>query len=298
MLKSVSLIGKENNITSTNLSTIERDLVKKQPRTHQPLARVLKQLGIEPSAPVIVHSSLSSFGVVSGGATAIVNTLLDYFETLVVPTFTYKTMVVPEDGPTNNALAYGKTRDLNKMAEMFYPDYPSDRTIGAIPETVRKHHLAQRSQHPIFSFAGVNAEEILAAQTLTEPFAPISELMRNNGWVILMGVSHTTNTSIHWAERLAGRKFFTRWALAEDAVTECLNFPPCSEGFDSIAPHLQGIVRESSAGDCVIKAYPLINMIEIALNLIKEDPNAFLCRNYGCMRCDAVRRDLRVQIYS
>ena len=260
------------------------------------MADALEELGIASDSPVIVHSSLSSFGHVEGGAQAIVATLIDHFESLIVPAFTYKTMLVPEEGPPNNALRYGKNGDLNKMAEMYHPDYPADRMIGLIPETVRNQPQALRSRHPLLSFAGVNASDILSAQSLEEPIAPISELMRRNGWVILLGVGHSSNTSIHWAERLAGRKFFTRWALTQNAVTECQNFPPCSEGFDAIEEHLSGIVRESVAGNCVIKAYPLIDLIEIAIELIRKDATALLCGNFGCMRCEAVRKEVRVQV--
>ena len=87
--------------------------------------------------PAIVHVSLKSFGAVQGGAEMVVQALLSSHSGLLVPTFTYKTMVTPEVGPPNNGLTYGSYRDLNRMAEPFYPDMPADPLMGVLPETIR-----------------------------------------------------------------------------------------------------------------------------------------------------------------
>ena len=47
------------------------------PRTRESLASDLRALGLEAGACVIVHSSLSSLGWVSGGAVAVVQALID-----------------------------------------------------------------------------------------------------------------------------------------------------------------------------------------------------------------------------
>jgi aminoglycoside 3-N-acetyltransferase len=64
------------------------------------------------------------------------------------------------------------------------------------------------------SFSGINAGATLFTQTIYEPLDP-SGLAQQDGWVVLINVDHTSNTSIHYAEKLAGRKQFTRWALME-----------------------------------------------------------------------------------
>ena len=65
----------------------------------------------------------------------------------------------------------------------------------------------------------------MAVQTLAEPLAPIGALAQRGGWVLLLGVNQTVNTSLHYAERLAGRPQFTRWALTYEGVRECPQFP-------------------------------------------------------------------------
>src|SRR5512143_4051036 len=163
----------------------------------------LFKLGLS-HTPVIAHASLKSFGQVSGGAETLLRAALDSVWALVMPTFTYKTMIIPETGPDNNGLTYGSERDLNRMAEPFTPDMPADPMMGIVPETLRRHPRAGRTSHPILSFAGVHADKFLAAQSLQEPLGLIRALVEADGWVLLLGVDRTVNTSIHYAERLAG----------------------------------------------------------------------------------------------
>src|SRR5512137_2691016 len=81
-------------------------------------------------APVIVHSSLKSFGQVEGGAQTVVNALATVFPTVMVPTFTYRTMITPRTGPEDNAMRYSSGDDQNRMAEFFTPRMPADPLMG------------------------------------------------------------------------------------------------------------------------------------------------------------------------
>ena len=131
------------------------------------------------------------------------------------------------------------------MAEFFTPRMPADPLMGIIPETLRKHPRAKRSSHPIQSFAGINAGKILAAQTMANPLSPLGALEERFGWVVLLGVDHTVNTSIHSAEKLAGRKQFVRWALTPKGVVECPGFPGVRRG-SRRSPR----ISKSSPGGC------------------------------------------------
>jgi len=241
-------------------------------------------------APVIVHSSLKSFGQVEGGAGTVVNALVAAFDRVLVPTFTYKTMIIPLTGPENNGLTYGSLQDQNRMAEFFTPRMPADPLMGVIPEMLRRHPRARRSIHPIQSFAGINAEKIIASQTLTDPVAPLGLLEQADGWVVLMGVDHTVNTCIHYAEKLAGRRQFMRWALTPKGVVECPSFPGCSAGFQSIAPDMEKFTRKVQIGGSLVQAVPLKMLIKMVVGRIKKDPLALLCQQEDCERCGEIRR--------
>lgn len=239
--------------------------------------------------PVIAHASLSAFGQIQGGAETLVGALLAVFPSVVMPAFTYKTMIVPPCGPEANAIRYGSAQDANRMAEFFEAHMPADTLMGDAAEALRKHPNARRSSHPILSFAGVNARAALAAQGLANPFAPIAALEKQDGWVLLLGVDHTVNTSIHYAEKLAGRKQFVRWALTPQGVRACPGFPGCSAGFQSIAPDVERVTRRVRIGNASVQAVSLERLCKAVIGRIKNDPLALLCQQADCPRCSEIR---------
>ncbi len=240
------------------------------------------------NSPVIVHSSLKAFGEVEGGAQTVVSALASVFPSLLVPTFTYKTMLTPMKGPEHNGITYGSGTAQNQMAEFFTIKMPADPLMGIIPETFRKHPLAERSTHPIQSFAGMNAGIFLKAQTMPNPLGPLGMLERQGGWVVLLGVDHTVNTSIHYAEKLAGRRQFVRWALTPKRVVECPGFPGCSAGFQAIAPDMDKYTRSVQIGEAKVQALPLVMLFRVVISRIKKDPLALLCQQEDCERCGEI----------
>ena len=241
------------------------------------------------NAPVIIHSSLKSFGEVEGGAQTVVTALAGVFPSVLVPTFTYKTMLTPLAGPPHNAITYGSDSNQNRMAEFFTPRMPADPLMGLIPETLRNHTRAERSIHPIQSFAGINAAALLNAQTMADPLGPLAALEKEGGWVVLIGVDHTVNTSIHYAEKLAGRRQFLRWALTPKGVVECPGFPGCSAGFQAIAPEMEKFTRKVQVGAASVQAVPLAMVFKVVITFIKKDPLALLCQQEDCERCGEIR---------
>ncbi len=252
------------------------------------LRNAFSQLGLSKQL-VIAHASLRAFGPIEGGADAVLNALLETTRGIIMPTFTYKTMLNPEVGPPRNGITYGSESDLNKMAEPFYSDMPVDKLMGVLPEVLRNHPKAKRSSHPIQSFAGINADMIINTQTLYEPFAPIAALAERDGWVLLLGVDHRVNTSIHYAEKLAGRMQFIRWALTQGKVVECPGFPGDSEGFNAIAPAVAKFTRSVEVGNALVQAVHLQSLIHAAMDMIRDNPLALLCGRPDCERCEAVR---------
>jgi aminoglycoside 3-N-acetyltransferase len=221
--------------------------------------------------------------------------VLGNFNAIMVPTFTYKTMIIPEEGPPDNAITYGSGHDLNLMAEPFFPDIPADKLMGVFAETVRTRAGAKRSSHPILSFSGLNVDAALETQTQHDPFAPIGVLAEQDGWVLLAGTDQTVNTSIHHAEKLAGRKQFVRWAMLPNSVTECRGFPGCSDGFNQIGPVMEDVSRSVIIGGARVQAIPLQPLIQVVVDLVMKDPRALLCQRADCERCNAVRQLAHLQ---
>jgi aminoglycoside 3-N-acetyltransferase len=220
---------------------------------------------------------------------AVLRAMLSSFKSVMTPAFTYKTMVTPEIGPPNNGIIYGSEKDLNKMAQAFTLNMRVDPMIGILAETLQVRPYATRTSHPILSFTGIRADEFLIKQTLTEPLAPIGALANADGWVVLINVDHSVNTSIHYAEKLAGRKQFIRWAINGDRIVECPSFPGDSSGFNAIAQYLKADTRRVDVGHGFIQAVSLQCLFETVQELIKKDPLALLCQRSDCERCNAVR---------
>ena len=251
-----------------------------------------RKLEIDNTHPVIVHASLSDFGKVHGGAETILGALSSSFNTLIMPAFTYKTMITPEVGSPDNAIRYGSGKYTNLMSEIYYANMPVDPLMGDVAEAMRIHPRALRSAHPILSFVGIHAKPILDSQTIKAPLFPIQKLMDGQGWVLLLGVDQTANTSIHYAERLAGRKQFIRWALTNKGIIPCQGFPGCSDGFEELAPHLEKIIHRIEVGKALIQAIPVVGLVSITCEILKADPSALLCGRKDCLRCKAIRASL------
>ena len=155
-----------------------------------------------------MHSSLSSLGWVCGGPQAVIvalETVLGRRGTLVVPTHT---------GANSDPAGWVAP----PVPEAWWPvircrcppSTPSTSTRGMerIPDTLLRHPAVHRSAHPTVSFAAVghHAEEITAGHRLGEQLgitSPVGRLYDLGGSVLLLGVGHDNNTSLHLAEYLA-----------------------------------------------------------------------------------------------
>lgn len=248
-----------------------------------------EQLGLQ-NKPVLAHASLRAFGNVEGGAESVVTAMTYTFGGVMMPTHTYKAMITPASGPANNGINYAREQVWNRLAEPFHKDMPADPLMGKIPETLRHWPDAKRSSHPILSFAGINAAKMLATQTLENPFAPIGALADLDGWIVLMGVDHTANTSIHYAEKLAGRPQFVRWALTQSGTVTVSGFPGCSAGFEAIEPEVRALTKTVQAGSATLRALPVRGLVIKVYERLKKDPLALLCDRTDCERCNALRK--------
>lgn len=265
--------------------------------SHAEIITGLQELGLEQESKVLVHSSLAALGEVDGGAQTVIESLMAVAGTIVMPAFTYQTLVWPPRGPANNGVDYAAldVKRLNDEAVFFTSDLPVHPNEGEIAEAFRRQPFVARSAHPVASFAalGDDADELLATQSVEKPYGPIEWLHHHQGDVLLMGLDHTRNTAIHYAEFLAGRKQFVRWAIAladgRGQAIELPHFAGCSDGFNAIEAEIKNVTRETTIGSATVRKIPLELMIPIAVGWIDDDPAALLCDRSSCLRCNDVR---------
>jgi aminoglycoside 3-N-acetyltransferase len=266
--------------------------------TYHDVTSGLKQLGLDRSIPVVAHISMVRLGEVKGGADSVVGALLATVDNAIIPVFTYATMVIPENGPEDNDIVYGSGSNSNLQTSMFENSLPSDMPDSQAAEAFRAYPGSFRSRHPILSFIGLGLDAALDSQSAENPYAPIQALMDLNGWVVLIGADPSANFSLHYAEKLVGRKQFIRWALTPDGVVACPFFPGCSNGFHKVHYYLQEELKIARVDGKEWFAMPLNVLIRSARMLMQEDTLALLCNDLNCRRCNLVRKAVREQYRS
>lgn len=181
----------------------------RSPVTVATLRRDLRALGLGPGAVVIVHSSLRALGWVAGGAQAVVQALLETVEpqgTVVVPTQSvHLSDPARWEAPPVPAHWVPLLRD---GLPAYDPHLTPTRGMGAIVECFRSDPATLRSTHPILSFAanGAEAAALVGVHPLTPALgegSPLARLYDRDALVLLLGVDHDTNTSLHLAEHRA-----------------------------------------------------------------------------------------------
>jgi aminoglycoside 3-N-acetyltransferase len=253
---------------------------------------LLREVGELPDSRVLVIGPANVPDGLRGGLSTLLAALRANCRTILAPAFTYQTMVYPPEGPEDNGVDYTDITAISTEAEFFRITMPASPAVGPMAEAVRRAEGAARSGHPILSFAGINAEDILETQTLDDPFAPIDALSRAGGDVLLIGVDQTANAALHLAAQRAGRRQFVRWGLTPGGVVECPSFPGCPNGFNAIEEKLQGVSQAASAGSLHLQRIPLRDLIHTASGWIREVPTAMLCDDSECLLCGAVRKSL------
>ena len=200
-----------------NMSSHEKSTLRlkntKTPNTVDSLCAGLKTLGVSEGDLLMVHSSLSSLGVVFGGQEAVVRALMKVVGisgTIVMPAFTWE-----NDDPVNfeNPPLSVEWQELfRKYALPFDKDTTPVyvKGIGAIPEYFRTYPGTLRSDHPYVSFIanGKMAQQIVSQHVLTPSQGmdtPLGALYRLGAKILLLGVDYDNCTAFHLSEALTGR---------------------------------------------------------------------------------------------
>jgi len=170
---------------------------------------------------ILVHSSLSSIGWVSGGPVAVIHALEDVIGpsgTLVMPT--HSTSLTDPSNWKNPPIPEDWWQIFRDTVPAFDPDLTPTRSMGTVAEVFRKQRGAVRSDHPQWSFSawGALAEAVVRDHELAFGMgegSPLARIYDLDGYVLLLGVGHDNNSSIHLAEY---RCDYPRKAVAQEGA--------------------------------------------------------------------------------
>ena len=268
----------------------ELDAIKNSkdgPVTVDSIKKDLLNLGVLKGMVLLVHSSLSSLGWVSGGPVGVILALEEALGpegTLVMPTHSGD-LTDPEKWE-NPPVPEGWKEIIRQTMPAFDPDLTPTRGMGIISETFRKQAGVLRSDHPHVSFTarGKQAEFITGSHGLhfglgeDSPLARVYEL---EGWILLLGVGHECNTSVHLAEFRAdfpGKKEIQQGApILQDGVRRWVKLNELeekSEDFEEIGKAYQksgGKILTGQVGNAQVELIPQQDLVDFSVEWMSEN---------------------------
>lgn len=247
------------------------------PVTQNALIDQLRGLGVSAAPVVVVHTSFKAVGPVEGGPAGLISALraaLGPEGTLVMPS-----MSDDDDHPFD--VASTTCRGMGVVADTFW----------RLPGVLRSNHNAS------FAAAGPLAHAITAPHPLSPPHgidSPVGRASALGGFVLLLGVGHSEDTTVHLAEAMANVPYRARkhCTVMQDGAPTRVEYEEtdhCCENFRKLDLWLRerGLQREGLVGNATARWARASDIVRVAVNALRADRCAFLHpRGTGCAECD------------
>ena len=257
--------------------------------TVESLRADFETLGIEKGMVLLVHSSLSAMGWVCGGAVAVIIALQEVLGetgTLVMPA--HSTDLSDPSQWENPPVPESWWQTIRETMPAYDPDLTPTRSMGKIVETFRKQNGVLRSAHPQSSFCarGPQASSIINNHALAYGMgenSPLARIYDLQGFVLLLGVDHSRNTSIHLAEYRADfpSKRVVRegapisqagsrsWTTFEDIDVDDSDFDRLGEDF--LHADAGTVVQQGKVGIANCQLMPQRAIVDFAVNWLQKN---------------------------
>ena len=256
------------------------------PTTRSELSRAdvadqLRALGVEQSGVLLVHTSFRATRPVEGGPAGLIEALRDALGprgTLVMPSWSEN-----DDEPFDPRTT------------------PASPSLGAVADTFWRLAGVLRSDHfHAFAAAGPHAAWITSDPLPLPPHIPESPVGRVHdlgGQVLLLGVGHDADTTLHLAELLAGVPYrVPRYCtILRDGRPVRVDYGEndhCCARFTFADEWLRarGLQSEGRVGHAHARLARARDIVEVALEHLARDPLLFLHPpSAGCAECDEAR---------
>ena len=252
------------------------------------LVEQLRTLGVQAGDVLLVHMSYRAVRPVDGGPHGVIDALrtaVGAEGTLVMP-------------------SWGDNDDIP-----FEPsETPVSSSLGVTADLFWRLPGARRSNHP-FAFAalGPDAAAVTAEALPLPPHrleSPVGRVYELDGKVLLLGVGHGENTTIHLAEMLAQvpygvQKHCTVTENGDRVRIDYVENDHCCQRFALADEWLKakGLQREERVGHAHARLTRSRDVVTVVRERLARDPLVFLHgRSDGCTECDQARQSAGTQL--
>jgi aminoglycoside N3'-acetyltransferase len=247
------------------------------------ITRQLRALGVQPGGVLLVHCAFSRVKPVEGGPSGLIAALraaVGRAGTLVMPSMSYD-----DETPFDPART------------------PCREEMGVVADTFWRMPGVLRSDSPhAFAAAGPQAERITAAHPIDLPHglnSPVGRVYELDGQVLLLGVDHTANTTVHLAELLGGARYRRRKTVAhlvEGRLTwvEYGENDHCCQNFALVDGWLeaQGLQRRGRVGSAEARLARSRDVVSVVVEQVRRNETVFLHPHGVDEECDEARASL------
>lgn len=237
----------------------------------------LAALGVQRGGILIVHTSFSAIAPIEGGPAGLIAALLETLGadgTLVMPSMS-DVDDVPFDAATTPC-----------------------RDMGIVAETFRQMPGVLRSDNPhAFAAIGPRAAELTRPHPVDVPHgldSPPGRAYELDAQVLLLGVGHDANTTIHVAENMAGVRYGIDHyvTILENGAPKRVEYREvdhCCERFAQMDEWLGARQRVGPVGHGSARLMRSRDVVEAALRHLRENQEVFLHAAGSCEECDDAR---------
>ena len=247
------------------------------------LVRQLLDLGLQPGAVLLVHAAFSKVDPVEGGPSGLIAALRDALGaggTLVMPS-----MSSDDDNP-------------------FDPETTPCPDMGVVAETFWRSPGVLRSDSPhAFAAIGPHADQITAPHPIDVPHglgSPVGRAYELCAQVLLLGVGHDADTTVHLAENLAGvryrrEKYVTILEDGKPVRFEYREIDHCCQNFALVDRWLDDnrLQRHGTVGHGEARLVRSRDIVNVVTEHLPADETVFLHPGGVDEECDDTARSRR-----
>ncbi|MGA9520584.1 MAG: AAC(3) family N-acetyltransferase [Myxococcaceae bacterium] len=244
----------------------------------------LHALGVEEGDTLLVHSSYRALRPIEDGPTGVIEALM---------------------------MAVGPTGTVTMPSWTDQDDEPFDRAttsalhLGVVADSFWRQSGVVRSDHCFaFAAAGRNAQRITSDPLPIPPHgpaSPVGRVRKLDGRVLLLGVDHDSNTTVHRAELLAGVPYSVPMycTVVQNGRKVRVDYGEnnhCCTGFKLLDGWLRErrLQREGIVGRAAARLVRARDVVDVVCEHLLVNPTVFLHpRGSDCSECEEAWASVR-----